>query len=60
METSIKQSTTYVKKVLLKQLKADRIAAEGLVHVEVKGNEAAIVEINSETDFVARNEGFKN
>lgn len=39
--------------------KADRIAAEGLVHVEVKGNEAAIVEINSETDFVARNEGFQ-
>ncbi|MDK8289531.1 MAG: translation elongation factor Ts [Staphylococcus lugdunensis] len=39
--------------------KAARIAAEGLVHVEVKGNEAAIVEINSETDFVARNEGFQ-
>ena len=39
--------------------KADRIAAEGLVHVEVKDNEAAIVEINSETDFVARNEGFQ-
>ena len=44
---------------MLKQLKSDRIAAEGLVHVEVKGNEAAIVEINSETDFVARNEGFQ-
>lgn len=40
--------------------KSDRIAAEGLVHVEEKGNEAAIVEINSETDFVARNEGFQN
>lgn len=39
--------------------KADRIAAEGITHVEVKGNEAAIVEINSETDFVARNEGFQ-
>lgn len=39
--------------------KADRIAAEGLVHVEINGNEAAIVEINSETDFVARNEGFQ-
>ncbi|WP_304989010.1 translation elongation factor Ts [Staphylococcus aureus] len=38
--------------------KADRIAAEGLVHVETKGNDAVIVEINSETDFVARNEGF--
>lgn len=39
--------------------KADRIAAEGLVHVETKGNDAIIVEINSETDFVARNEGFQ-
>ena len=39
--------------------KADRIAAEGITHVEVKDNEAVIVEINSETDFVARNEGFQ-
>ncbi|HCY4586645.1 TPA: elongation factor Ts [Staphylococcus aureus] len=39
--------------------KADRIAAEGLVHVETKGNDAVIVEINSETDFVARNKGFQ-
>ncbi|HAR4490023.1 TPA: elongation factor Ts [Staphylococcus aureus] len=39
--------------------KADRIAAEGLVHVETKGNDAVIAEINSETDFVARNEGFQ-
>ncbi|HEK6575377.1 TPA: elongation factor Ts [Staphylococcus aureus] len=39
--------------------KADRIAAEGLVHVETKGNDAVIVEINSETDFIARNEGFQ-
>ncbi|HCX2826992.1 TPA: elongation factor Ts [Staphylococcus aureus] len=39
--------------------KADRIAAEGLVHVETRGNDAVIVEINSETDFVARNEGFQ-
>ncbi|MBF7017279.1 translation elongation factor Ts [Staphylococcus durrellii] len=39
--------------------KADRIAAEGLVHAEQIGNDAAIVEINSETDFVARNEGFQ-
>ncbi|UXR77518.1 MULTISPECIES: translation elongation factor Ts [unclassified Staphylococcus] len=39
--------------------KADRIAAEGITHVEVKGNDAVVVEINSETDFVARNEGFQ-
>ena len=60
MVTSIKRLITYVKKVLLKAAKkADRIAAEGLVHVETKGNDAVIVEINSETDFVARNEGFQ-
>jgi elongation factor Ts len=39
--------------------KADRIAAEGSVYVTSKGNDAVIVEINSETDFVARNEGFQ-
>ncbi len=38
--------------------KADRIAAEGLASILVKGNEAVIVEINSETDFVAKNEEF--
>ena len=40
--------------------KADRIAAEGLAGVLVKGNNAVIVEINSETDFVAKNEEFKS
>ena len=38
--------------------KADRIAAEGLSYIEVKGNKAVILEINSETDFVAKNETF--
>lgn len=38
--------------------KADRIAAEGLAYIEVKGNKAVILEINSETDFVAKNEKF--
>ena len=38
--------------------KADRIAAEGLSYIEVKGNKAIILEINSETDFVAKNEKF--
>ena len=32
----------------------DRIAAEGLASVAVKGNTAAIVEVNSETDFVSK------
>ncbi|MGP4080199.1 translation elongation factor Ts [Pseudalkalibacillus sp. R45] len=40
--------------------KADRIAAEGLTHIATKGNEAVIVEVNSETDFVAKNNSFKN
>ncbi|MCK5388276.1 MAG: elongation factor Ts [Candidatus Izimaplasma sp.] len=38
--------------------KADRIAAEGLCNVVVKGNEAIIFELNSETDFVAKNKEF--
>ena len=39
--------------------KAGRIAAEGLVGVSVEGTKAAVVEVNSETDFVARNEQFQ-
>ncbi|MDQ0156785.1 translation elongation factor Ts [Robertmurraya andreesenii] len=39
--------------------KGDRIAAEGLTSVKVNGNEAVILEVNSETDFVAKNEGFQ-
>lgn len=40
--------------------KNDRIAAEGLANVYIDGNVAAIVEVNSETDFVAKNEMFQN
>jgi elongation factor Ts len=39
--------------------KAGRIAAEGLVGVNIEGTKASIVEVNSETDFVARNEQFQ-
>ena len=39
--------------------KADRVAAEGLASVLVDGNTAVIVELNSETDFVAKNEEFQ-
>ncbi|MEH7234743.1 translation elongation factor Ts [Bacillus sp. JJ1562] len=39
--------------------KGDRIAAEGLTSIEISGNEAVIIEVNSETDFVAKNEGFQ-
>lgn len=40
--------------------KADRIAAEGLTHIEVDNNTAAILEVNCETDFVTKNDQFKN
>lgn len=38
--------------------KADRIAAEGIAEILIDSNKAAIVEVNSETDFVAKNEEF--
>ncbi|WP_353895135.1 translation elongation factor Ts [Pediococcus pentosaceus] len=38
--------------------KSDRVAAEGLADVEMHDNTAAIVEVNSETDFVASNDRF--
>ena len=39
--------------------KADRIAAEGLVGVAVSGGRGVAVEVNSETDFVAKNADFQ-
>ena len=39
--------------------KSGRIAAEGLVAVAVRGLDGVVVEVNSETDFVARNEDFQ-
>jgi elongation factor Ts len=39
--------------------KADRVAAEGLIGVAVKGTKGVVVEVNSETDFVARNDLFQ-
>ena len=39
--------------------KSGRVAAEGLIAVSVKGLSGAIIELNSETDFVARNEHFQ-
>ena len=39
--------------------KESRIAAEGLTEIVVNGNKAVIVEVNSETDFVAKNEEFR-
>ncbi len=39
--------------------KASRIATEGLANIYVEGNKAVILEVNSETDFVSKNEEFK-
>ncbi len=39
--------------------KASRIAAEGIARVAVNGNDAVVVEVNSETDFVAKNDTFQ-
>lgn len=40
--------------------KESRIAAEGLCAIKVDGNNAVVLEVNSETDFVAKNEEFTN
>ena len=40
--------------------KAGRVASQGLVGLEVAGPRGALVEVNSETDFVARNQDFQN
>jgi elongation factor Ts len=40
--------------------KAGRVAAEGLVGIATDGRAGAVVEVNSETDFVARNEAFQD
>ena len=42
------------------QAKAGRVAAEGLSTIITEGNKAVIVEINSETDFTARTDKFKD
>jgi len=48
------------KKGVIKAAKrGDKIAAEGLVQVKTRGNIGVVLEVNSETDFVAKNEEFK-
>lgn len=39
--------------------KSDRIAAEGTTYILSEGNKAVILEVNAETDFVAKNENFQ-
>ena len=58
----IDEAIDYLRKIgISKAAKiADRIAAEGLSTVVIDGNNASIVEVNCETDFVAKNEKFVN
>jgi len=39
--------------------KSGRVASEGLIGIAIEGNTGALVEVNAETDFVARNEAFQ-
>lgn len=57
---SIEEATTWLREKGISKAakKADRIAAEGLAEIKIDGNNAAVVEVNSETDFVAKNEEF--
>ena len=59
---SIEEATTWLREKGINKAakKADRIAAEGLAATLIKGNDAVIIEVNSETDFVAKNEEFKS
>ncbi len=57
----IKEATTWLReKGIAKAAKKEsRIAAEGLADVKIDGNKAVVIEVNSETDFVAKNSEFK-
>ncbi len=58
----IEQAIEYLRKKGLSSAakKAGRIAAEGIIVDHIEGDTGVIVEVNSETDFVARNEEFVN
>ena len=48
------------KGIVKAEKKSDRVAAQGLIGVTAKGTHGALVEVNSETDFVARNDQFQD
>ena len=58
---NIEQATDWLRKkgLSVAAKKSGRIAAEGLIGVSVSENKASIIEVNSETDFVSRNEVFQ-
>lgn len=61
-DNDIKKATEWLREkgIAKAAKKAGRIAAEGLSTVVTEGNKAVILEINCETDFVAKNEKFQN
>lgn len=61
-DNDIKKATEWLREkgIAKAAKKAGRIAAEGLSTVITEGNKAVIIEINCETDFVAKNEKFQN
>ena len=59
-ECNIEEAITWLREkgIAKAEKKASRVAAEGLCSVIVEGNNAVVFEVNSETDFVAKNEKF--
>ena len=57
---NIEEATTWLREkgISSAEKKASRIAADGLASILIKDNNAVIVEVNSETDFVAKNQEF--
>ena len=60
-KTNIDEAVEWLRKngISAAEKKTTRIASDGLVAIDNNDNEASIIEINSETDFVARNEEFQ-
>ena len=60
-ENDIEKSIDWLRKkgLSVAAKKSGRVAAEGLVGVHINNNQACLIEINSETDFVSRNEKFQ-
>ncbi len=58
----IEQATDYLRQkgMAKAEKKSSRTAAEGLVAIATEGLKGAVIELNSETDFVSRNDGFQD
>lgn len=57
---NMEEAVSYLRKkgMAKAEKKSSRIAAEGLANIFIDGNKAVIIEVNSETDFVSKNEEF--